>query len=87
VAGDRQLDWEGIARASVHPLKLRILETMADGERWSPSDLATELGAPVGNVAYHVRALREGGLLTPAGRRQRRGAVQHFYRLAANAIA
>jgi DNA-binding transcriptional ArsR family regulator len=46
----------------------------------SPSDLAEELGAPLGNVSYHVRTLTELGLLKLVRRRTRRGAVEHYYR-------
>jgi hypothetical protein len=33
----------------------------------------------LGTLAYHVRQLVRAGLLSPAGRVQRRGAVEHLY--------
>ena len=46
----------------------------------SPSELAAEQEAPVGDVAYHVRVLRELGMIQLVSTRQVRGATQHFYR-------
>lgn len=80
-----EIDWEKLARATVHPLAVRLLELYAaldnDG-RLSPKEAADALEAPLGNVAYHVRVLADAGLLAPAGEGRARGAVVHFYRLA-----
>lgn len=46
----------------------------------SPSELAAEQEAPVTDVAYHVRVLRELGMIQLVSTRQVRGATQHFYR-------
>jgi len=51
-----------LANAMAHPLRVRILAILDEG-RASPSDLATHLGVPVENVAYHVRVLRQYGLV------------------------
>jgi DNA-binding transcriptional ArsR family regulator len=45
----------------------------------SPSDLADELDAPLGNVSYHVRILAQLGLLKLVRKRPRRGAIEHYY--------
>jgi hypothetical protein len=45
----------------------------------SPSDLADELDAPLGNVSYHVRILAQLGLLKLVSKRPRRGAIEHYY--------
>jgi DNA-binding transcriptional ArsR family regulator len=45
----------------------------------SPSDLAEELDAPLGNVSYHVRILAQLGLLKLVKKRPRRGAIEHYY--------
>jgi DNA-binding transcriptional ArsR family regulator len=79
------VNWERAARSIMHPLAVEILEFYAaldPTERRSPRDLADYLQRPLPNVSYHVRALLESGLLRPAGKRQVRGAVQHFYVLA-----
>jgi hypothetical protein len=76
------LDWERLAKASMHPLPVRILEHASGSpeERFSPAQLAADFGAPLGNVSYHVRVLHDLKLLERAGMKHRRGAVQHFYR-------
>src|SRR4051812_47204949 len=71
-----------IAKALAHPLRARILLRL--GERVaSPGDLASELGAPLGLVAYHVRMLRDYHCVELVRTEPRRGAVQHFYRATA----
>jgi hypothetical protein len=81
-------DWENIATELLHPTQLYIIKrAVADPEaRFSPKQLQAESGEPLGNVAYHVRALYEKGLLRTAGTRPRRGAVEHFYRAGAKLL-
>src|SRR4051794_8444742 len=68
-----------LVKALAHPLRVQIL-TVLEERTASPSDLAEELGAPLGNVSYHVRTLADLGLLKLVRRRTRRGAVEHYYR-------
>ena len=68
-----------LVKALAHPLRVQIL-TVLEERTASPSDLADELGAPLGNVSYHVRTLTDLGLLKLVRRRTRRGAVEHYYR-------
>ena len=68
-----------LVKALAHPLRVEILGVLEERVA-SPSDLAEELGAPLGNVSYHVRTLTELGLLKLVRRRTRRGAVEHYYR-------
>jgi hypothetical protein len=76
------LDWQRLARANTHALRISILEVLAiDGGRTlSPKDLSIELQAPLSTVNYHVTELAKANLLELAGERQVRGAVEHFYR-------
>jgi DNA-binding transcriptional ArsR family regulator len=68
-----------IAKALAHPLRGRILQRL--GERVaSPRELAEELNAPLGVVAYHVRMLRDYGCVELVRTQQQRGALQRFYR-------
>jgi DNA-binding transcriptional ArsR family regulator len=67
-----------LVKALAHPLRVQILNTLEDRIA-SPSDLATELDAPLGNVSYHVRTLADLGLVKLVKRRTRRGAVEHYY--------
>jgi DNA-binding MarR family transcriptional regulator len=82
------LDWESLAKASMHPLQVRILERAAatPEEKFSPNGLAQEFGEKLGNVSYHVRTLLAAGLLTRAGTTPRRGAVEHYYKIAPKAL-
>src|SRR4051812_18862170 len=67
-----------LVKALAHPLRVQILGVLEERVA-SPSDLSQELGAPLGNVSYHVRTLTELGLLKLVRRRTRRGAVEHYY--------
>jgi DNA-binding transcriptional ArsR family regulator len=62
-----------------HPVRVRALAVLNQRVA-SPSELAAEQEAPVGDVAYHVRVLRELGMIQLVSTRQVRGATQHFYR-------
>ena len=81
----RKIDWEKLARASLHPLKIKIIEIMleAPAKPWSPSDLADRMGdVPLGNVSYHVRQLHDRHkLIEMVKTAQVRGTVEHFYKL------
>ncbi len=77
------LDWEHLARATAHPLRISILEILGlDGGRTlSPSDLSQELQIPLSNTNYHVTELAKAGLIELTRQRQVRGATEHFYRI------
>jgi DNA-binding MarR family transcriptional regulator len=81
--------WECVAREALHPLRFRIIVRAAadPSARFSPSQLAVELGAPLGNVSYHVRQLLAQRLLARAGTATRRGAVEHYYRAGDSLLA
>jgi DNA-binding transcriptional ArsR family regulator len=67
-----------LAKALAHPLRTRILASL-EGRTSSPNQLADELGAPLGNVSYHVRRLASLKLLKLVDSVPRRGAVEHYY--------
>jgi DNA-binding transcriptional ArsR family regulator len=67
-----------LVKALAHPLRVQILAVLQDRTA-SPSVLAEELSAPLGNVSYHVRILANLGLLKLVRKRQRRGAIEHIY--------
>ncbi len=77
------VNWERLARATAHPLRVSILEILGiDGGRvLSPSDLSHELQIPLSNTNYHVTELAKAGLIELVRERQVRGATEHFYRL------
>jgi len=79
------LDWEHLARATAHPLRISILEIlgMDGGRTLSPSDLSHELQIPLSNTNYHVTELAKASLIELVRQRQVRGATEHFYRIPA----
>jgi DNA-binding transcriptional ArsR family regulator len=66
-------------RAISHPVRLRLLAAL-EKEPASPKMLAERLSIPLGTIAYHVRTLNGLGLLELVDTKQRRGAVEHYYR-------
>ncbi len=76
------MNWQLLARANTHPLRVSILEVLnLDGGRTlSPKDLSHELQAPLSTVNYHVTELAKAGLVEIVGEQQVRGAIEHFYR-------
>lgn len=68
-----------VVKALAHPLRIRILGIL-EQRTASPSEIADELGAPLGNVAYHVRKLANLGFVKLVKKTPRRGAVEHYYR-------
>jgi hypothetical protein len=83
---EQDIDWKGVAGATLHPMQVRILEAAASRERISPVQLESN-DSSVSRVAYHFRYLYKVGLLEPAGTAPRRGATEHFYRLSERALA
>ena len=76
------MNWQLLARANTHPLRISILEVlgMDGGRTLSPSDLSYELRTPLSNVNYHVTELLRTGLVKLTAERPVRGATEHFYR-------
>ena len=74
-------------RKTLRPHRAR--DTIADamrthGEPMSPTRLAEITGLSLGSVAYHVRTLRDAGVVRLAHEARVRGAVEHFYALVAD---
>jgi hypothetical protein len=68
-----------LAKALAHPLRQRLL--MAYSVRTaSPSELAAELDAPLGDVSYHTKQLLEQRCIELVRKSPGRGGIQHFYR-------
>jgi DNA-binding transcriptional ArsR family regulator len=83
--GSLPVEWERLARATAHPLRVSILEILGigGGRILSPSDLCQELQIPLSNTNYHVTELAKAGLIELVHQRQVRGATEHFYKLPA----
>jgi DNA-binding transcriptional ArsR family regulator len=76
---------ETLVKVVAHPLRVQALSVLTERPA-SPKELAAELGAPVGNVSYHVRELEDVGLIELVDEKKRRGAVEHFYRAIARPL-
>lgn len=85
------INYARIGEALIHPTQRRILEAALVFEGpVSPKMLAEWTREPLGNVSYHVGILAgvrkdspfaECPILELVDTAQRRGAVEHFYRL------
>jgi DNA-binding transcriptional ArsR family regulator len=73
-----------VIKALTHPLRVQILRSLEERTA-SPSELADEIGAPLGNVSYHVRQLHALGLIKLVKKTPRRGAIEHHYKAVARA--
>lgn len=66
-----------------NPLRRQVLqaaeEAHAQGRLVSPIGLHKQLEAPLGQVSYHVKVLREAGALKLLDTVPRRGASEHLY--------
>jgi DNA-binding transcriptional ArsR family regulator len=81
---------QDVLKALNHPLRRRILRSLHDGGGpRSPIQLSRALRVPVSNVSYHVRVLRDRGVVALVSTRPVRGSSEHFYAssLAGNAVA
>jgi DNA-binding transcriptional ArsR family regulator len=67
-----------VAKALSHPLRIAILRLVRDKRKLSPTEFARESGDPLGNVSYHMGALRDAGVLKVTDTAKRRGALEHY---------
>lgn len=74
-----EIDDPRLVKALGHPLRVSILTALAE-RTMSPSELADELEVPLPNLSYHFRQLVDLDLLELKSTRQRRGAIEHYYR-------
>jgi DNA-binding transcriptional ArsR family regulator len=74
-----------LAKALSHSVRAQALSVIADGPA-SPKQVAERLGVDIRNVAYHVRVLQRLECIELVETRQRRGAVEHIYKIAEQAL-
>jgi DNA-binding transcriptional ArsR family regulator len=74
-----------LAKALSSSLRARALSLIAAGIA-SPKAIAEDTGLDIRTVAYHVRVLRELGCIELVDTQQRRGAVEHIYRVTERAL-
>lgn len=73
------LDDPRYVKALGHPLRVRIFAMLSERAA-SPVELARAIDATLGTVAYHVRTLKDLGMVELVTERRVRGAVEHVYR-------
>jgi hypothetical protein len=78
-----QINWERVAKAETHLLRISILELLAiDGGRiMSPKEMANELQESLGTIIYHADHLRKSELIQLVHKHQVGGAIDHLYSL------
>ncbi|HWA55354.1 MAG TPA: winged helix-turn-helix domain-containing protein [Solirubrobacterales bacterium] len=74
-----QTSSELVGKAFAHPARGEALTVLTERTA-SPTELADELGLDVRYLSYHVKLLRDWGLIELVGEKPRRGATEHFYR-------
>ncbi|PBC01685.1 metalloregulator ArsR/SmtB family transcription factor [Mesorhizobium sp. WSM3860] len=62
-----------VAKALGHPLRLELIEHLAQGSR-SVEALAAKLGQPIANISQHLQALRRAGIVSA----ERDGKYVHY---------
>ena len=67
-------------KAMSHPLRVTIMALLEERSS-SPVELARNLDASLGTVAYHVRTLHRLGLIDLVDETPVRGSIQHHYRV------
>ncbi len=68
-------------KAFGHPLRGEVMGLLARRGTLSPAQAAKELEVSVGSISYHFRTLAGLGIVEVDSEIQRRGAVEHVYRL------
>lgn len=77
-----KVKWERFAEAMVHEVPVAIVRMLENEPVLSPKEIAMRLKMPIGRVSYHVRLLAEKNVITLARVEPRRGALEHYYKLA-----
>lgn len=67
-------------KAVSHRTRFEILRVLEARGVASPSEMARELGEPLGNVSHHVKVLEECECIELVETKPVRGALEHFYR-------
>jgi predicted ArsR family transcriptional regulator len=79
---DKPAGWHGVHRALADPLRIRIVEGVAERPR-SAAELAEFLGMPADRLYYHLGQLERAALIEVVQhRRLARGKVERVYALA-----
>ncbi len=75
-----QTDLRLLVEAMSHPVRSKLLFSLTDTPRTSAKQLADRLEEPPSKVRYHLRKLRDAGLVGIEDEESRRGVVERYYR-------
>jgi DNA-binding transcriptional ArsR family regulator len=75
----RDINDPRLVKALAHPVRIQILRSL-QGRVASPREISEEISVRLPNVSYHTRVLQRIGVIELVKTRQRRGAVEHYYR-------
>jgi DNA-binding transcriptional ArsR family regulator len=81
----RQVVNQSFVKGLAHELRVEILSILTE-QLASPNELATMLDEGLSQVSYHVKVLKDYGLITLIKTEPRRGAVEHYYRATASTL-
>jgi DNA-binding transcriptional ArsR family regulator len=81
----RQVVNQSFVKALAHELRVEILAILTE-QLASPNELAKMLDEGLSQVSYHVKVLRDYGVITLVKTEPRRGAVEHYYRATASTL-
>jgi DNA-binding transcriptional ArsR family regulator len=76
---------QGFVKALAHELRVDILSILTERTA-SPNELARTFEEGLSQVSYHVKVLKDCGLITLIKTEPRRGAVEHYYRATASTL-
>lgn len=73
-----------IARLAAHPLRRKILKMVSESgaEGLSPNQCFKRIDEGLSQISYHFKVLREGEAIKKFKDVPRRGAVEHYHRIA-----
>src|SRR4051812_18143768 len=74
-----------VLKALNHPVRREVMSLLAESIA-SPRELAERVGIPLTNMSYHVRVLRELGLIKVAEEKRRRGFIEHRYQASSRTV-
>jgi DNA-binding transcriptional ArsR family regulator len=66
-------------KALAHPLRMRIIETLAAGDPMTTKQVAEQLGEKPTRLYHHVDLLEKAGLIRLTHTRQNRGTTEKYY--------
>jgi DNA-binding transcriptional ArsR family regulator len=70
---------QALVTALNHPVRVKALTILTERQA-SAKDISSAIDHPLSNVSYHMRVLRELGLIEAVGSEQIRGSVKTYYR-------